>query len=253
MTPSDANPEAAGGSPSAPASAAPAPGPTATPGPAGTSEVGAANGRDRAASRSRGRATEERSRNRDFPQRILNIGFLTALALAGASLLMGALYLSVFLWRISSSVQGLLADVANRSLPVGSLEVALPAQANIAKVTLLSCAIFVGMAFGFLGFSLFLIGIRAEMDVEASSEAYQVKLARLSPGVFVILCATLLIGVCAVHEVDFRVEAMPGTPAPKADLTGATNQVKAQEQELEPPPDPGPAPETSPAAEKPSP
>lgn len=89
------------------------------------------------------------------------------------------------------------------------LKIAISAQLVIAKVALLSCSILVGMAFGFLGFSLFLIGIRAEMNVEASKEGSQVKLARLSPGVFVILCAAVMISVSATHPTPFTMGAGP--------------------------------------------
>ena len=49
-----------------------------------------------------------------------------------------------------------------------------------------------------------ILGIKGEMDLDAGSESYKVKIARLSPGVFVILCATVLIGVCATSSTPFR-------------------------------------------------
>jgi hypothetical protein len=101
------------------------------------------------------------------------------------------------------------------------LKTAIFAQILVAQIALLSCGIFVGMAFGFLGFALFLLGIRAEMDVDARSEVYQMKLARLSPGVFVLLCAAVMITFCATHESEFGYRALeqPGAawqrpPAP---------------------------------------
>lgn len=143
----------------------------------------------------------------EFPQKVLNIGFVAALALAGASLLLGAFYLFYFLVKTSTSVELLMNVARGFRIAPDDLKVAISAQLVIAKVALLSCAILVGMAFGFLGFSLFLIGIRAEMDVEASKESSQVKLARLSPGVFVILCAAVMISVAATHPTPFTMGA----------------------------------------------
>jgi hypothetical protein len=150
---------------------------------------------------------EGRSRNLEFPQKVLNIGFIAALALAGTTLVVGAFYLFFFLVKTSASVETLMTAARESKLAPDDLKIAVSAQLVIAKVALLSCAILVGMAFGFLGFSLFLIGIRAEMDVEASKEGSQVKLARLSPGVLVIVCAAVMISVAATHPTPFTMGA----------------------------------------------
>ncbi len=163
----------------------------------------------------RGAQFEERSRNISFPQRILNIGFMGAIALASISLLLGALYLFLFMWKASTSIESLLTRAQSISagglggggISSGDLRIAIAAQLHITKQALLSCSILVGMAFGFLGFSLFLIGIRAEMEAEGGKEAAHVKLARLSPGVFVILCASVMIIISTTHSTGFTMEA----------------------------------------------
>lgn len=136
-----------------------------------------------------------------FPQKLLNVGFCAALVLAGACLITGALYLNTFLSSTNEGVQALLRgpDV----LPPDSLNMAINARLVMARMALLSCGVFIGMSFGFLGFALFLLGIKEEMSVAARSEHYFVKLARLSPGVFVILCASVLIGICVTRETPF--------------------------------------------------
>jgi len=162
-----------------------------------------------------------------FDKRILNIGFLTALVLATVCLIASALYLNRYLASTNEGVEKIL-DYAikvpgptagqTESAPAPAtppskeiLDLAITARVAMARFTLLSCGVFIGMAFGFLGFALFLLGIKGEMDAEATTgkEGYSVKLARLSPGLFVILCATLLIGVCMTRKTGFELTQTP--------------------------------------------
>jgi hypothetical protein len=55
------------------------------------------------------------------------------------------------------------------------LGVAMTARLTMADVGLNSCGVFAGLSLGFLGFALFLLGIKGEMDVRASSERYSGK------------------------------------------------------------------------------
>jgi hypothetical protein len=43
-----------------------------------------------------------------------------------------------------------------------------------------------------------------------------VKIARISPGVFLILVAAILIGVCATHSVSFTSERSVSQPSPQS-------------------------------------
>jgi hypothetical protein len=67
----------------------------------------------------RGAQIEQRSRNVSFPLRILNIGFMGAIALASLSLLLGAFYLFLFMWKTSTSVESLLTRA--QSISAGGL------------------------------------------------------------------------------------------------------------------------------------
>jgi len=69
---------------------------------------------------------------------------------------------------------------------------------------LLSCGVLAGVAFGFLGFALFLLGIKETMDVSFEADSYKANAARMSPGVFLIVVAAVLIGVCATRETPFN-------------------------------------------------
>jgi hypothetical protein len=139
--------------------------------------------------------------------KLFSLGFKAALLFALVSLLAAIVYMFVYL----NAVYRLVApDTAPQILALG---------VSMFKMVLLSCGVFVGLAFGFLGFCLFLIGIRDEMSVEGSHEQAVVKFARISPGVFVIVCATVLIGLCCTHniETDSEFTSRPTSNAPPRD------------------------------------
>lgn len=149
-----------------------------------------------------------------FPQKLLNVGFCAALILAAVCFIAGALYLNSFLTNINRGIETLINNAnAPGAQSTDTLQIAISANLAMTKVALLSCGVFVGMSFGFLGFALFLIGIRQEINASGRYEGYYIKLARLSPGVFVILCASILIGVCVTHNVPFLLHSQ-GSQSP---------------------------------------
>lgn len=77
-------------------------------------------------------------------------------------------------------------------------------QLYVARILLLSCGVVVGMALGFLGFALFLLGVEGTQDVEGTAPSLTLKLARLSPGAFVIICSAVLVGVCVTRPLPFN-------------------------------------------------
>ena len=75
------------------------------------------------------------------------------------------------------------------------------------KMVLISTAIFVAMSFGFLGFALFLINAKGEAEGSFTMGTnYKIDIARLSPGLFVILCATSIIIIGMVTKINYTVE-----------------------------------------------
>jgi len=136
-----------------------------------------------------------------FSSLVLNIGFIAALLLAALSFLAGAAYLFWFLRATSGALETLFGKVGDAST---ALEMAVSARLVLARIGLASCGVFVGMAFGFLGFALFLIGVRGDMGVSAQYESAQVRLVRLSPGVFVVVLAVILIGLCITRPNEFH-------------------------------------------------
>ena len=139
-----------------------------------------------------------------FPHALLNVGFGFALAVAAACLTLSAWYLFTFLQATNSGVESVLRSALQTSTPTSVIQLSILARTAMARFALLSCGVCVGMGFGFLGFALFLLGIKGEMDVEAQHENAQIKVARMAPGVFVILCATVLIGVCITFRTQYE-------------------------------------------------
>ena len=167
------------------------------------------------------------SKAHSFSSRVLAIGFIAGLTLAGSCLAAGAFYLYTFL-NYSALALPRLFEASPRP---DILDMAINAQLVIARLALLSCGVFVGMAFGFMGFALFLVGLQGEMDVSGQYESYNVKIARLSPGVFVILCSAILIGICATHKTSFDYtrggtpDLGSGNPRSSAPLTPAEKPI----------------------------
>jgi hypothetical protein len=149
-----------------------------------------------------------------FPTWVLNTGFITALVLSGFCLLLAAYYMIKF-QNLSSAGINQVVDITMKkgivetqvkAIPNANdyqmIRLALATNMYIARILLLSCGVFIGLAFGFLGFSLFLVGVKGTIDASlTANDKYKLQIARLSPGLFVILCATILIGVCATRSL----------------------------------------------------
>jgi hypothetical protein len=148
-----------------------------------------------------------------FPQVVLNIGFVGAVALAGVLFLGTVLYLGILLSSASTNIGTLAQEVNSGKIPAESVSTVIAAQMMVVKMTLLSCGVFVGAAIGFLGFSLLLLGIKGAMSLEVSRAGWQAKLVNLAPGAFVILCAAILVGICATGDLSLATNfsASPGS------------------------------------------
>lgn len=157
-----------------------------------------------------------------FPQTLLNIGFVSALVVAAACLVLSSLYLFTFLGATNSGIENLLQTALKEPNTSPSvIQLSILARTAMARFALLSCGVCVGMGFGFLGFALFLLGIKGEMDVTAQHENTRIKVARMAPGVFVILCATILIGVCASFRTGYEFRGGETSVTPTVEKTGS--------------------------------
>lgn len=90
------------------------------------------------------------------------------------------------------------------------------------QMRLLSTGIFVGMSFGFLGFALFLIQAKGSVDLNGESGNHKIKIANLSPGLFVILCATVIVVMASTYQIKFNLESSPGN-------SGASDPVRKRD------------------------
>jgi hypothetical protein len=162
------------------------------------------------------RSKTEKSRTL-ISNRLLSVGFVFALALSLLCLGLSVFYLFQYLHSANAGVTQVLDKVATQQirLETGQLEVLINGRLVMARLGLLSCGVLAGVAFGFLGFASFLIGIKETMDVSFEGSSYKANAVRMSPGVFLIVVAAVLIGVCASRETPFNYsieEAKPLTP-----------------------------------------
>lgn len=142
--------------------------------------------------------------------KFLEWGYKTAIALSLISLISSSAYLFYFLFKSNPEnikLETMVGFSAER------------------RMVLLSTGIFVAMAFGFLGFALFLIQAKGEIEGSFEHQNTKVSIARMSPGIFAMLCATVIIIVCITFKIEYRQQGsykdLPGlenTPAINNDI-----------------------------------
>lgn len=160
-----------------------------------------------------------------------DVGFLLGIFLAFACFGAAAWYLFAFLdasthgleklvpadWSTPSQVDGQSKSAAppdprtlQRMVDVTSL--AINVQSIMNKMALLSCGVFSGMAFGFLGFALFLVGARGSVNMSAESKGSRFQATQLAPGLFVIICASIIISLSVTQKLNVSYTAGDATP-----------------------------------------
>lgn len=142
--------------------------------------------------------------NGRFSQKLLNIGFVLALLMTVGCLAGGALYFYDFSKDNINAINEIIDKLKKENLDMAKF--AIGSRVTITRIQFLSCGMFIGMIFGFLGFALFLLGIKGEMNIDANSKSYKVTFVRMSPGIFVIFCATILIAMCVTNQIPFNYE-----------------------------------------------
>lgn len=144
--------------------------------------------------------------SREFSHRILNIGFLTGLVLAMLCFVAASAYMFRYLSSVDSLFNDLFKAASQGTVNLDMADLLIHGRLVAAKFSLLSCGILTGLSLGLIGFCLFLVGAKGEIDARAETPSAKVALTRLAPGALVLLCAAILIGVCATHEVSFETE-----------------------------------------------
>lgn len=88
-----------------------------------------------------------------------------------------------------------------------ALQLTSEAHMFTSKVMLQSCGIVAGIAFGFLGFCLFLMGIEGQIDATVEQPAgTKINVTRLAPGAFILMLATILIGLCSTARIPVKLD-----------------------------------------------
>lgn len=142
-------------------------------------------------------------KNEGFSQKLLNIGFGFALLMSVGCLIGSVWYLFKFSIENTNPINNIIEQIMKKEIPEKTIELVITSRVAITRLLFSSCGMVIGMSFGFLGFALFLIGIKGEMNIDASSKSFTVTFARMSPGIFVIFCAAILIGICVTKQIPF--------------------------------------------------
>jgi hypothetical protein len=161
--------------------------------------------------------------SKKIPAKLLKLGYYSGLIAFFTCLLASLIAISFFLYSTYFWV-----DTLGASKEIISNVELLNARLVMARIALLSCGLLAGLSFGFLGFSLFLIGIDGDSDVSGEHSDYKITLSRVSPGIIVLLAATILIGICATRETPFWYERTVETkssaePADENEKNSSTN------------------------------
>jgi|GEM_PF-2445095 len=168
--------------------------------------------------------------------RILLYSFAAAVLLAIGGFVVVAVYLFRYLNHAFSAFDTSSMTQLSGMDP-GKMQTILLARAGLWKFILQSCGIISGVAFGFLGFGLFLLGAKGDMDAAFDDSQHKVQLSRMAPGSFVILIAAILIGICSTKKVDLAFT--PVTTTTKA--AAASNDDSIPDTNAIPPADTSPA------------
>jgi len=173
----------------------------------------------------------------NFSRRTLDIGFLSALVLAAVAFLLAGWYLS----RFADSAQGLttmVVGVAQGDKPISAaglelIQNSLGVHAYIARVLLVSCGMFVALAFGFLGFALFLVGAAGSSDIAAEGVGgFKASASSLAPGTVALIAASILAGICVTRPLPVNF-SMGGAPA-GADIADTRDPLSRVDDSLPP-------------------
>lgn len=179
-----------------------------------------------AETKSRALPIDSPSAGHRFSGRILNVGFVFALILAAVCLASSTIYLYTFLSTTMTKIDGLLARAGTPGVTEVLIQLGINAALVSARLALLSCGVFVAMAFGFLGFGLFLIGVKGEIEASGSNETFGFKVARMSPGVFVMTATLLLVGICVTHRTPFDYRMEQAAPSAASGERAAESVLK---------------------------
>lgn len=164
---------------------------------------------------------------------LFRVGFFAALVMSFVCLAFCVFYLVTYQQGTSVLLARMIeASKAPELSETQQWALQLTSAGNVytSKVMLQSCGIVAGIAFGFLGFCLFLMGIEGQIDATIEQAgAAKIDVTRLAPGAFILLMATILIGLCSTLRIPVKLDTQ-STPQvehsrahPGADDDGPAN------------------------------
>ena len=145
-------------------------------------------------------ARREKDATDTLTSHIVLWSFVAAVILAIAGFMVVATYLfRYFNHAVEAFTPSTMEQLA--AMHTNAMQSLLLSRTGLWKFILQSCGIIAGVAFGFLGFALFLLGAKGDMDAAFDDSQHKVQLSRMAPGSFVLLVAAILIGVCSTKSV----------------------------------------------------
>ena len=154
-------------------------------------------------------------------------GYRAAASLASLMMCFCTWYIAYQTIKDRTSVESTVDTLMKRGQTQSDL-FALQLQNHMNSTVLVSAGMIMGFAFGFLGFALFMMGIQGSVDVTASQGDSKASFTRLSPGLFVMLCASSLIGFCLYNKPESTGYSIVGERAPSAAAVGKTPDLSAR-------------------------
>jgi len=154
---------------------------------------------------------KELKHQQSLDKALLRKGFNASIGIAGLCLFSGVGYLVYFLSISSGMLKRVMGGAGGKPIALTGNEFQAVVQASLytSAIGLLSCALFIGLAFGLLGFCLFLIGANGSIDATLDApQKSKVQVTGMSAGAFIILCACLLIGFCATSRPKLSTRAV---------------------------------------------
>jgi hypothetical protein len=149
---------------------------------------------------------------------MIKYGFYAGLVLATVCLVFTIAYISFYSYSLEQSYERHVPAYLGENNP-DILTCIMLGRTALNKALLQSCGVVGGIAFGFVGFSLFLLGVKGTTDGSGNAAGYSFTFKRLAPGSLVVLAAIVLIGVSANHKIEL-------TLGP----SGSSSEVKVTEE-----------------------
>jgi len=148
---------------------------------------------------------------------LVHYGFYAALIFAGICLAFTVFYISSYSKDTTVSFENHIQAFLDSS-DTNNLVAVLGARTAQNKTLLQSCGVVAGISFGFLGFALFLLGVKGTVDGGGGLAQYSFTFKRLAPGSLILLAAMALVGISAVHAIELDI-------GPSGSRTGAVRSM----------------------------